>query len=177
MRRGAAACLTGFALLTSAALVSQGQPDFSGRWVLVRAEPANALAAGSLFVTQPLVRVNVAGAPIAPSFPTITIERQFVDRTQTDVYRIGVQGGIVGALHSGHDPRDNVPQTRFSVRWEESRLVMETGSYAGSTREAGPYTERIETWHVDDEGRLFVSITERRSAVDVTTVVAAYRRP
>jgi hypothetical protein len=177
MNRGLAAGLIGLALFSSAEPAGQSQPDFSGRWVLVRAEPASLQAAGTLIATQPVERTNVHGAPIAPVFLTITIERQFVDRSRTDTYNIGVEGGLVGGIAAGHDPQANVPQTRFVVRWQDNRLVMDTGSYAGSSREAGPYTERTETWQLDDAGLLTVTIVDRRTGGEPTTSRATYRRP
>ena len=177
MKRSSAACLTLLALFASAELSGQSQPDFSGRWVLLRVEPADAQAAGTLIVQQPIVRTNVYGAPMAPFFKSITIERQFVDATRTDNYPIGAQGGVVGGIIAGHDPLTPVPQTRFFVRWEDNRLVMDTGSYAGSSQEAGPYTERTETWRLDEAGLLTVTIVDRRSGAESTTFTATYRRP
>ena len=177
MKRSSAACLTVLALSASAELSGQSQPDFSGRWVLVRVEPADAQAASTLIVQQPIVRTNVYGAPMQPIFKSITIERQFVDATRTDNYPIGAQGGVVGGIIAGHDPLTPVPQTRFFVRWEDNRLVMDTGSYAGSSRDAGPFTERTETWQLDDAGLLIVTVTERRSGIESASEVAVYQRP
>jgi hypothetical protein len=156
---------------------AQSQPDFSGRWVLVRADPADAPAAGTLVVRQPIVRANVYGEPTQPFFKAITIERQFVDLTQIQTYDIGVTGGTVGGIAAGHDPLASVPETRFFVRWEDNRLVIDTGSYAGSSRAAGPYTERTETWRLDEAGLLTVAVTDRRSDTGSTTSFATYRRP
>jgi hypothetical protein len=112
-----------------------------------------------------------------PFFRTITIERQFVDRAHTDTFDIGAEGGRVGGIVAGHDPLTPVPQTRFFVRWEGNRLVMDTGSYAGSSREAGPYTERTETWQLDEAGLLTVTMVDRRSGAEPATSTATYRRP
>lgn len=176
MTRMALACVTVLALFVHAGLAGQSQPDFSGRWVLVRSEPANASAAGTLIVKQPVVRANVHGTPIAPMFLAITIERQFVDRIQTDTHYIGVEGGIVGGIVAGQDVQANVPRSRSFVRWDGDRLVMETGSYAGSSREAGPYTERTETWRIDESGLLSTTLAERRHDTELTTFTAIYRR-
>ena len=172
-------CVVAGMLLTVAVMVvaGQSQPDFSGRWTLVRAVPADAQAAGTLLVQQLVGRTNVHGAPLAPFYKSITIERQFGDRTLTDSYDIGVQGGNVGGILAGHDPLTPVPQTRFFVRWEGSRLVMDTGFYAGSSREAGPYAERRETWQLDEAGLLTITVADRRSGADSTISTATYRRP
>lgn len=165
------------ALAATAEVAGQSQPDFSGRWDLVRVEPADAQAAGTLVVQQPIVRTNARGAPMQPFFKSITIERPFVEATRTDNYPIGAEGGTVGGIIAGQDPQVPVPRTRFSVRWEGNRLVIDTGSYAGSSRDAGPYTERTETWQLDDAGLLTVTIADRRSDADSTTSIARYRRP
>jgi hypothetical protein len=176
MRRVVASWIV-LAVAATMDVVGQSQPDFSGRWDLVRVEPADAQAAGTLVVQQPIVRTNVYGAPMQPFFKSIAIERRFVDRTATDTYDIGVKGGRVNGIVAGHDPLTPVPQTRCFVRWEGNRLVMDTGSYAGSSREAGPYTERTETWQLDDAGLLTMTIVDRRSDTDSTTSTATYRRP
>ncbi len=70
----------------------------------------------------------------------------------TDIYQIGVEGGGVGPVFPtgrGTGPDTNIPRTRFSVRWEGNRLVIETGNYSGPTREAGPYPEHVEVWQLD----------------------------
>jgi hypothetical protein len=162
-------------MASSTDVAGQSQPDFSGRWTLVRVAPVDARAAGTLIVKQPIVRFNVHGAPMAPAFLTITIERQFVDRIQTDTHYIGVEGGIVGEISAGQDPRANVPRSRSFVRWEGNRLVMDTGSYAGSSREAGPYTERTETWQISESGQLTTTFTERRQDTEFN-YTAIYRR-
>ena len=164
-------------LLLASRLAAQSQPDFSGRWDLVRVEPADAQAAATLVVQQLIARTNVYGAPMQPFFKSITIERRFSDRTHTDAYDIGVQGGKIGGITAGQDPLTPVPQTRFVVRWEGNRLVVDTGSYAGSSREAAPYSERTETWQLDDARLLTITTVVRRSSADSTTSTATYRRP
>src|SRR3982074_1490403 len=128
-------------MLFAAAAAGQTQPDFSGRWVLVDPVDATTNIPRILIVQQPIVRTNVYGAPMAPAFLRITIERHFVDDIRTDTYQIGVEGGVVVGVSHGVAPKAPVPQTRFSVHWDSDRLVMETGNYSGPTREAGPYAE------------------------------------
>jgi hypothetical protein len=70
----------------------------------------------------------------------------------------------------------NVPQTRFSVRWDGNRLVIDTGRYSGPTREAGPYTEHAEVWQLDAGGMLILSITDRGSGIASTTNTLTYRK-
>jgi hypothetical protein len=165
-------------ILVAWMVAAQSQPDFSGRSVLALPERAGADVARTLTVRQPIVRTNVYGAPMEPFFKEITIERQFVTHTHTDTYPIGVEGGVVGVTGSGRVTGlgVNIPETRFSVRWEDNRLVIDTGSYSASTREAGPYTERTEAWQLDAAGMLTVTITDRASGAESTTSTATYRR-
>jgi hypothetical protein len=162
-------------MLFASAAAGQTQPDFSGRWVLVDPVDATTNIPRTLIVQQPIVRTNVFGAFMPPAFLRITIERQFVDDIRTDTYQIGLEGGVVRGVMPGVFPNAPV-ETRFSVRWESDRLVMETGNYSGSTREAGPYTERVEIWQLDSKGALRVMTTDRGSAIATTTTTTTYRR-
>jgi hypothetical protein len=166
-------------ILVAATVAAQSQPDFSGRWVLAHPEAAGAGVAGALTVRQPIVRTNVHGVPMEPVFKEITVERQFGTDTQADTFQIGVHGGTVGGVvangaATGAGP--DIPQTRFFVRWEDNRLVIDTGRYSGSTREAGPYTERTEVWQLDAAGMLIVTITDRGPGAESTTRTLTYRR-
>src|SRR5712691_52367 len=98
-----------------------------------------------------------------PFFKELSVERQFVTGVRTETYQIGVEGGRVGVLpaNRGTAADVNVSRTSFSVRWEDSRLVIDTGSYSGATRESGPYTEHTEVWRLDAAGLLILSITDR----------------
>jgi hypothetical protein len=166
-------------MLFAAGAAGQTQPDFSGRWVLVDPVDAPTNIPRALVVQQPIVRTNVYGAPMAPAFLSITIERHFVDEIRTDTYRIGVLGGVIsgviGRPSDGVAPKP-VPQTKFFVRWEGDRLVMETGNYSGSTPEDGPYAERVEIWQLDSKATLRVTTTNRGSGIATTTSTTTYRR-
>jgi hypothetical protein len=122
--------------------------------------------ARGLTIRQLITRTNALGAPIEPFFKELIVVRTFADHTQTDTYRLGVQGGIVGGG----------PQTRYSVRWEGNRLVIETGTYSGSTRQAGPYTEHTEEWELDAAGMLVLSRTNRRSNAEPSSDTLRCRR-
>ena len=163
-------------MLFASAAAGRTQPDFSGRWVLVDPVDATTNIPRTLIVQQPIVRTNVFGAPMPPAFLSITIERHFVDDIRTDTYQLGVEGGMVGGVSPGVTPNAPVPQTRFSVHWDSDRLVMETGNYSGSTREAGSYAERVEIWQLDSKGTLRVMTTDRGSAIAPATTTTTYRR-
>ena len=106
-------------LSLAAAVAAQDKPDFSGQWALVTAVPSTANAASRLTVRQPTARANVFGAPMTPTFTTLTVERVFGDRSTTETFQIGIQGGIVGG---------GGVWTRFSVGWEGDQLVITSGS-------------------------------------------------
>ena len=173
------ACLPMLAILLAATVTAQDQPDFSGRWVLDASVAADPDVARSLTVRQPIVRTNVHGAPIAPFFRELSVERQFVTGARTDVYQIGIEGGVVGGVapsNRGDAAGPNVSQTRFSVRWEDNRLVINSGRYSGPTREPGAYTEHTEIWQLDGAGTLMLSITDGGSGRASTTKTLTYRK-
>ena len=166
-------------MLVAAIVAAQDKPDFSGRWILDTAAGAGPDVARSLTVRQPVVRTNAYGAPMPPFFKELTVERQFVTDVRTETYQIGVVGGMVGGVlpaNRGTAADVNVSETRFSVRWEDNRLVIETGRYSGPTREAGPYTEHTEVWQLDTAGMLILSITDRGSGIASTTKTLTYRK-
>jgi hypothetical protein len=154
-------------------VATQKQPDFSGEWVLVSATRSDSDAAPMLTVRQTLVRTDASGQPMAPFFSQLIVERKFVDHPRKDTYQLGVhgvRGGISGGIIGGGGV-----QTRYSVLWEGDRLVIETGSYSGPSRQDGPYWEHTEVWGLDREGQLVLSITDR-SDKDQTSNTLTYRR-
>jgi hypothetical protein len=165
------------AMLVAATVAAQDKPDFSGRWILETSAGAGPDGARALTVRQPVVRTNVYGAPMPPFFKALSVDRQFGTDIVTETYQIGIEGGMVSGLSPAN--RGIVPefsQTRFSVRWDDNRLVMDTGSYSGPTREAGPYTEHTEVWQLDPAGRLIISTTDRGSGIASTTKTLTYRK-
>ena len=156
---------------------SQAQPDFSGRWVLV--DPLNTPVdlPRSMLVQQPLLTTNAFGQPMPPRFLDITIERDFAAGPRTDTYRIGIQGAVVSVQPPDYTkPNRPNPQTRFAVRWDADRLIIDTVSYSGSKREDGPYTERTEMWELDSTGELRVTVNDRGSAMVSTSTTTMYRK-
>jgi hypothetical protein len=154
-------------------VATQNEPDFSGEWVLVSAARSDSDAAPMLTVRQTLVRTDALGQPMAPFFSQLIVERKSVDHPRKDTYQLGVhgvRGGISGGIVGGGGV-----QTRYSVRWEGDRLVIETGSYSGPGRQDGPYSEHTEEWRLDREGLLILQLTDR-SDKDQTSNTLTYRR-
>ena len=108
-----------------------------------------------------------------PFFLELTVERHFESGTKTQAYLIGTEGGTVGGIAGG---RGISASSRFSVRWDGERLRIETGSYSGPTRDSGPFTEHDEVWTLDEQGRLLISMVDRRSGAEPATRTLTYRR-
>ena len=162
-------------LVVGAPLAAQGQPDFSGRWMLespAQAAPDIPLA---LSVRQSLVRTNVRGEAMKPFFKDINVDREFESGTRSETHHIGVTGGVVPGARRDGTP--DGPRRHHAVKWDGNALVSEGGSYTGQTRETGVWTERREVWSLDLDNRLRVVITTRGSAGVSNTVSLVYRRP
>ena len=165
------------AMLVAGTVAAQDKPDFSGRWILETSAGPGPDGARALTVRQAVARPNVYGAPMPPFFKELSVDRQFGTDVRTETYQIGVEGGMVSGISPAN--RGIAPefsQTRFSVRWDDNRLVIDTGIYSGRTRDAGPYTEHTEMWQLDAAGKLIVSTTDRRSGIASTTKTLTYRK-
>jgi hypothetical protein len=175
--RGVATCVV-FVMVSLGARV-QDKPDFSGTWIL-ESGPSGPDIPQTLLVRQSLVRTNVRGEPMEPFFKEIAITRALPSGTRSDTYPIGVDGGTVRG--SIGDPRSaragaSPDRTHYRVAWEEQRLVIiESGSYTGSTPQTGNWAEREEVWSLDSGVRLRVAITTSSSVGTSTTVTLVYRR-
>jgi hypothetical protein len=113
-----------------------------------------------------------------PAFPELTVERHFESGVRAETYHIGTVGGTeAGIVENGQPDQDvNRARSRVSVRWEGNQLSIETGRYSGPTRDSGPYTEHAEAWRLDDQGKLVMTVVDRRSDSDVATRTLTYRR-
>jgi hypothetical protein len=171
MRHPTLACIVSAAIAIAVSAAAQDQPDVSGRWVLVSSAVADPNAARSLNIRQPVRVTNALGAPMAPYFLELIVEREFADRVTTETHKIGVGGGMVGGIAGGASF-----QSRFSVGWEGPRLVFERSSYSGATRDAGPFWEHIEVWELDSAGMLVVTLTDRASDAAPKSNTVTYRR-
>jgi hypothetical protein len=150
-------------------VAAPGKPDFSGQWVLVNSTDSATSVAHELTVHESIARQSVQGATIDPPLITLTFERQATSGTRSQTYTVGTEGGIVGGVTSGQSTR-----TRFSVKWEDDRLVIDTRSYSES--DSGPYVKREEVWSLDAQDRLFIAVTERASGIEPKTSSFTYRR-
>ena len=169
------ACLMALTVAMCATLAAQDKPDFSGRWILEAASPRSPHIALALTVRQSIVRTNVRGEPIEPFFRNLAAEREFEHGTRSDVYQIGVIGGIVPGVSADGRPAEG-PSMRHSVTWEGDALVIYRRDSNGRTAASGAWAERREVWSLDEDGRLRVAVTTRGSAEPARTAVAFYRR-
>lgn len=158
--------------LTAGITAAQEKPDFTGQWVLLTPLDRGDVARG-LSVRQWLEhRTSVRGVPI--DIPHVAIERQFQDGGRSERYQIGIVGGIAAGLPAGA----SIPNwSRYAVKWNGDRLVIETGLYSGPTRESGPYSEHDEIWSLDASGRLVMAVNDRGSGSAPRTIELTYRRP
>ena len=153
----------------------QDKPDFSGRWILVSADPPGPDIPRAMTVRQQLVRTNVRGEPMTPFYKTIAIDRDLESGMRSETHEIGIQGGVVGGVVG--DDSSSRPHGLHAVKWDGTVLVFETGTYSGETSQSGPWAERREEWSLEPDGRLRVAITTRGSADAARTVTLVYRRP
>ena len=161
-------------MLAAVVLAAQDQPDFSGRWVLADPAQTGADIPRALSVRQSLVRRNVHGEPMTPFFKDIAIDREFESGTRSETYMINVVGGFVPGLTERGEP--NGPSGHSRVIWDRNVLVFESGSYTGDMPETGVWVERRETWSLETDGRLRVTISTRSSSDVSRTVTMIYRR-
>jgi hypothetical protein len=143
---------------------AQSNPDFSGRWVLVNPAAASDIA-------RDLVVRESFEAPVT----VLTVERRSKGDVRIATYKIGLAWGRTsGITEDGQGP---ITRTRLSATWDGDRLVIETGTYWGATRESGPYSEHDEIWSLDAQGRLVMIVTDRGSGTELRTTQLTYRRP
>ncbi len=141
---------------------AQGKPDFSGRWVLVNPATASDIA-------RDLVVRESFEAPVT----VLTVERRSTGEVHIATYKIGLAEGRTGAItEDGRGPT----RTTKSAMWDGDRLVIETGTYSGARRQAGPYSEHDEVWSLDAQGRLVMIVTDRGSGTELRTTQLTYRR-
>jgi hypothetical protein len=160
-------------LALAAGAVAQDKPDFSGRWVLVPPPEPGPDVPRALGVTLTVTSTTVTGAPMEPHFSQIHIAREFESGTESEGHRIGLIGGSVGGRSA--DGKSLGTTTRYSVTWFNRTLVFESSSHTGEAPGTGQWTDRVETWSLDAEGRLRITITSRSTDGTKSTTLV-YRR-
>ena len=152
-------------------LVAQRGTDFSGSWVLdeTQVRPAPDIPQ-RLVVEQPLTTTtNPRGEPIPPAYLTLYVKRYLGDAVQEGTYRIGVMGGVVGALPGPGQPAGG--GSRYEVTWRGDFLWIYQENYGASGAR-----RRGEAWRIDDLGRLVISIETRERDEAAVTQTLTYRR-
>ena len=161
-------------MLAAVVPAAQDQPDFSGRWVLADPEQPGPDIPRTLSVRQSLVRTNVYGEPMKPFFKDIAIDREFESGTRSETSMIYVVGGFVSGLTARGEPTG--PSGHSRVIWVRHALVFESGTHTGGMPETGVWVERRETWSLETDGRLRVTISTCSSSDVSRTVTLTYRR-
>ena len=168
--------LAPFALAIASAfsVAAQERPDFSGRWVLI-SDQADGDIPPALFVQQTIVRTTLRGEPMTPYVSDISIGRQFETGVRSETHHIGIIGGEVPAPEA--DGLPNGPKRHHNVGWDGSMLVFTSGSHTGPRPMTGAWSERRESWSLDTDGRLRVTIATNGSSAASKTITLLYRRP
>lgn len=83
-------------------------------------------------------------------------------------------GGSVPGAAGGGD--QNEPTLHQAVRWDGDALIFESGSHTRPGPMTGVWSERRETWPLDTDGRLRVTIATSNSSAASRTVTLLYRR-
>ena len=154
-------------LLVSGVAQMPKEPDFSGEWMLVEASGPASDPAPALTVRQVITRTTLRGEPMTPWFSELGVERHFRTGVVSESYKIGLIGGTVSGIGE---------RTTVAVTWEGEGLIIRTGKYSGSPQDPGPYTEHEEVWSFDPSERLLITITDRSSKAEPTSVRLIYRR-
>jgi hypothetical protein len=127
-------------------------------------------------IHQPVRRTTALGKPMPPAFLELSVERHFASGVRTEMYQLGTEGGTQAGIVGGTAEDLERWRSRLSVHWEGNQLHIETGSYSGPTRDAGPYDEHTEVWRLDEQGSLTIAVVDRRSGADVAMRMLTYRR-
>jgi hypothetical protein len=152
------------------------KPDFSGSWVADATQRANNVPR-ALIVRLTVISTNVRGEPMTPYYSAITIEREFETGARTETNPLGVAGGSVGGVNGSAVSAGPIgSKTHYSVIWEDNVLVFNRGSYTGDAPDMGTWTEHIEAWTLQPDGRLRVTVTTRGSDGPLRTITTMYRR-
>lgn len=165
-----------FALALTVTGAAQAGTDFSGRWVLDSAAPLSSDAVRVLVVEQPVMRTNIRGEPMPPSYLRITIRRERESGATTETHQIGISGGVVGGAIAATGERIRAPETHFETRWFDRSLIFLNRVDGPDGPHTGQWSERQETWSLGPDGRLRVEIVSESADHQRNTSVSVFRR-
>ena len=163
-------------LLSHQAASAPAGVDFSGRWTLVMAVPMDADVPTTLAVRQSIRRTNIRGEPITPFYDQIAFDYKSSAGMHSETFMVGIIGGTFGGGVSSTGTRIRAVSSHHAVTWNGPSLVFELGTYTGDTPGTGDWTERRETWALQPNGELAITVATSGSAVSARTVSALYRR-
>jgi len=154
----------------------QGKPDFSGRWVLEStADTAPDVPRSVEMRWEGLTSTTARGEPMQPYFKRIVVMRELASGIASESREMGIIGGVVGGR-----PMDGRAGggswTTYATKWEGSMLIFENSQGSGRTHDDPPWTDRRETWSLED-GRLKIVITTSSSETATRSVTSFYHRP
>ena len=138
--------------------------------------PVEADVPTTLIVRQSIRLTNMRGEPMTPYYDQIAIDHKSSTGMHSDTFMIGITGGTVGGSVSSTGVRIRGLSTHQAVTWNGLSLVFELGTYTGDTPGTGDWTERRETWALQPNGELAITVVTSGSAVRAQTVSALYRR-
>jgi hypothetical protein len=154
-RNGPALALALFALTAPAATGQDrapSKPDFSGDWVLQSPASPSATMARRMSIQQDGRR--------------LTITRIIGERTEKEQHRIS--GGSAGSARGRK-------RNFAGVWWSGDMLRFDQGEYSGRDG-AELFSERSETWSLDEVGLLTIDITLQRSGAPSSRTTLVYRK-
>ena len=127
-----------------------------------------------LVVEQPVLRTNVRGEPIPPTYLHLSVRREGSSGTTTDTYLIGTSGGVIGGVDK--NGKRIGPTTHYETAWHGDTLLFLTRRDGADGPHTGDWSERQESWSLDADGHLRVEIeTEAYDRAPQRTVLQ-YRR-
>jgi hypothetical protein len=103
------------------------------------------------------------------------VVRHFNGRALSEKHTIGTVGGTVPGIPVGQSS----PQgewTTESVQWQADHLIVRTTRSPQPPDEPGRRSEHEEVWSLDRDGRLLITLSDRRSGFAPITVHLVYER-
>lgn len=168
-----AAAVVAWGLLTTLTFAQGVASGFSGRWELDAGQQTGIDVVLVLTIDEPPLQSRSAGSVRDSSNDLVRVVRELETGALTEVYRLGVPAVTISGFGPG---RPRGPKTHVRATRAPAKLTIASGSYTGPMRESGEWTEQVETWSFEPDGRLRVTIASRGSNRPDTTVSRLYRR-